>query len=199
MGMKEIQLGLLALATAAAFAGESHLRREGAFWVEVEKGSEQVAARGNIQISTVGGVSIKGAPGNQLSYTVVKRVKARNEAQARRLLSAYSIRLSRQGEQTSLVVQGGWMADLEVMAPQDSIWPAGEIINLSHQTMWRGLLGSQVRRFFQITKRIRVLASLLMFHRDCDSGSVKKVRRTGILRIELMCVAERLIRCILFA
>jgi len=120
MGMKEIQLGLLALATAAAFAGESHLRREGAFWVEVEKGSEQVATRGNIQISTVGGVSIKGAPGNQLSYTVVKRVKARNEAQARRLLSAYSIRLSRQGEVTSLVVQGGWMADLEVMAPQDS-------------------------------------------------------------------------------
>src|SRR5882724_3403475 len=121
MGRKEIQLGLLALATAAAFAGESHLRREGAFWVEVEKGSEQVATRGNIQISTVGGVSIKGAPGNQLSYTVVKRVKARNEAQARRLLSAYSIRLSRQGEVTSLVVQGGWMADLEVMAPQDSI------------------------------------------------------------------------------
>jgi hypothetical protein len=121
MGRKEIQLGLLALATAAAFASESHLRREGAFWVEVEKGSEQVATRGNIQISTVGGVSIKGAPGNQLSYTVVKRVKARNEAQARRLLSAYSIRLSRQGEVTSLVVQGGWMADLEVMAPQDSI------------------------------------------------------------------------------
>jgi DUF4097 and DUF4098 domain-containing protein YvlB len=120
MGRKKIQLGLIALATAAAFAGESHLRREGAFWIEVEKGSEQIAARGNIQISTVGGVSIKGAPGNQLSYFVVKRVKARNEAQARRLLSAYSVRLSRQGEATSLVVQGGWMAELEVIAPQDS-------------------------------------------------------------------------------
>src|SRR6266403_2001670 len=121
MGMKEIQLGLLALATAAAFAGESHLRREGAFWVEVEKGSEQVATRGNIRISTIGGVSIKGAPGNRLSYSVVKRVKAGNEAQARCLLSAYSVRIWRQGELAYLVVQGGSeMAELEVMAPQIS-------------------------------------------------------------------------------
>ena len=96
------------------------LHREGAFWVEVEKGSEQVATRGNIRISTIGGVSIKGAPGNQLSYSVVKRVKAGNEAQARRLLSAYSVRISRQGELTYLVVQGGSeMAELEVMAPQN--------------------------------------------------------------------------------
>ena len=79
MVRKEIQLGLMALVTAA-FAGETHLHRDGAFWVEVEKGSEQVAARGNIRISTIGGVSIKGAPGNQLSYSVVKRVKASNES-----------------------------------------------------------------------------------------------------------------------
>ena len=120
MGRKEIQLGLMALVTVA-FAGESHLHREGTFWIEVEKGSEQVAAHGNIQISTIGGVSIKGAPGNQLSYSVVKRVKAGNETQARRLLGAYRVRVSRKGEVTYLVVQGGSeMAELEVTAPQAS-------------------------------------------------------------------------------
>lgn len=121
MGRKRIQLGLMALVTAAAFAGETPLRREGAFWVEVEKGSEPVAARGNLRISTIGAVSIKGGPGNQLSFSVVKRVKAGNEAQARRLLSAYRVNVSRQGELTYLVVQGGSeMAELEVMAPQNS-------------------------------------------------------------------------------
>jgi DUF4097 and DUF4098 domain-containing protein YvlB len=121
MGSREIQIGLIAVATAAAFAGETQLRREGAFWVEVEKGSEQVAAHGKIQISTIGGVTIKGSPGTQLAYTIVKRVKAGSEAQARRLLSAYSLRLSRQGDLTYLVVQGGSeMAALEVMAPRSS-------------------------------------------------------------------------------
>jgi hypothetical protein len=119
MGRKEIQLGLVALVTVA-FAGETQLHREGAFWVEVEKGSEPVTAHGNIQVSTIGGVSIKGAPGNHLSYSVVKRVKAGNEAQpapARRLQCS----ASRKGELTYLVVQGGSeMAELEVTAPQAS-------------------------------------------------------------------------------
>src|SRR5258706_6562781 len=97
MVRKEIQLGLMALVTAA-FAGETRLHREGAFWVEVEKGSEQVATRGNIRFSTIGGVSIKGAPGNRLSYSVVKPLKAGNEAQARCLLIASSVRLCRHGD-----------------------------------------------------------------------------------------------------
>src|SRR6266436_2449314 len=96
MVRKEIQLGLMALVTAA-FAGETQLHREGAFWVEVEKGSSPVAAHGNIRISTIGAVTIKGAPGSQLAYTVVKRVKAGSEAHARRLLGAYNVRVSRQG------------------------------------------------------------------------------------------------------
>ncbi len=121
MSKREIQLGLMALVAATAFAGETPLRREGPFWVEVEKGSEQVSPHGNIRISTIGGVTIKGAAANRLSYSVTKRVKASNEAQARRLLSAYRVRVSRQGDLTYLVVQGGAeMAELEVTAPQNS-------------------------------------------------------------------------------
>jgi hypothetical protein len=116
-----LKLGLIAFMAVPAFSGEPSLRREGPFWVEVEKGSEQVALKGNVRITTIGGVSVKGVPGNELSYVVVKRVKAKDEAEAMRLLSAYRIRAWRQGPLTRLVVQGGSeMAEVEVTAPQNS-------------------------------------------------------------------------------
>src|SRR5690349_10879006 len=104
--IRDIQLGLMALLATAALAGEPALRREGPFWVELDKGSVQ-APRSNIRIRTIGAVSVKGAAGTELSYVLVKRVKAGSEAQARRLLNAYRVRASRHGALTVLVVQGG--------------------------------------------------------------------------------------------
>jgi hypothetical protein len=119
--IRDIQLGLMALLATAALAGEPALRREGPFWVEVEKGSQPVSPRGNIRIHTMGAVSVMGAAGSELSYVVVKRVKARNEAQARRLLSACRVHVSRRVGFTDLQVQGGSeMAQLEVTAPEDA-------------------------------------------------------------------------------
>jgi DUF4097 and DUF4098 domain-containing protein YvlB len=116
-----VQSGLMACLAVAAFAGEPQLKRDGPFWVEVEKGSAPAVPHGNIRISTVGGVTLNGTAGNEVSYTVIKRAKARNEAEARLLLSAYRVRLWRQGGLTRLVVQGGSeMAELEVTAPQNS-------------------------------------------------------------------------------
>ncbi|MBZ5590784.1 MAG: DUF4097 domain-containing protein [Acidobacteriia bacterium] len=116
-----LKLGLMACAAVTASAGEPSLRRNGLFWVEVQKGSEQVAPKSSIRISTFGAVAVKGIAGSELSYVVIKRVKAKSEAEARRLLSAYRVRLSRQGKVTHLWVQGGSeMAELEVTAPQDS-------------------------------------------------------------------------------
>jgi DUF4097 and DUF4098 domain-containing protein YvlB len=95
------------------------------FWVEVEKGSQPVPPKSNIRITTFGTVAVKGTAGSALSYTVVKRVKARSESEARRLLSVYRVRTSRQGRFTHLWVQGGSeMAELEVTAPQNS----GEVL-----------------------------------------------------------------------
>ena len=122
MGMKgQTQLALLAVAVTAAFSGERpSLRREGQFWVEEQKGSERIAARSAIRIKTVGSVSIQGVAGDEFAYTVIKRVKARNEMEARRLLTEYSVRSSRVGEQTFLTVQGGnEMPDVQVTAPQN--------------------------------------------------------------------------------
>jgi DUF4097 and DUF4098 domain-containing protein YvlB len=122
---KVTQLALVTALAAIAYAGEPGLRRDGPFWVEITKGSEPVPLRGNIRISTVGAVIIHGGVANELSYEIVKRAKARNEAEAERLLSAYSIKVSHQGQWTYLVVQGGSeMADLKVTAPQN----AGEVV-----------------------------------------------------------------------
>jgi len=120
-----VQLLLIAALATVAYSGEPDLRRDGQFWVVVEKGSEPVAIHGNIRISTVGTVSIRGGAGNELSYEVLKRAKARSEAEARRLLSSYRVKLSHQGQWTYLVVQGGSeMADLKLAAPRN----AGEVI-----------------------------------------------------------------------
>ena len=123
--LRDVQLGLLALLATAALAGEPALRREGPFWVVAENGSEQISPRGSIRIRTNGAVSVHGGAGNELSYAVVKRVKARSEAQARRLLSACRVRISPRAGLTDLNVQGcSEMADLKVTAPQN----AGEVV-----------------------------------------------------------------------
>jgi DUF4097 and DUF4098 domain-containing protein YvlB len=115
------QLGvILSLAVGAAWGGPV-LRREGGFWVAVEKGSEQVAPRGSIHIRTIGAVSAKSAAGDRLSYILIRRVKARSEAEARRRLSISHLRISHQGHSAYLVVRGGTeMADIEVTAPEEA-------------------------------------------------------------------------------
>jgi hypothetical protein len=116
-----IKLGLVTFVAAAAIGGEPQLRREGSFWVEVEKGSEAVSSRGNIRVSTIGDVTVKGINGPELSYVLVKRVKAVSEDEARRLLKAYRVRTMRRDGFTYLVVNGGpEMPALEVSAPRNS-------------------------------------------------------------------------------
>jgi len=114
------RFGLIVLVATAATAGDE-LRREGPFWVEVEKGSEPVAARSIIRVRTVGGVTIKGGEPGELTYVLTKRVKARDEAQARRLFREFHARVSRRGEYTFVVVQtASGMADFEIKAPRNS-------------------------------------------------------------------------------
>ena len=115
-----VQLALVTALATIAYAGEPGLWRDGPFWVETAKGSEPVASRGNIRISAVGAVTIRGSASNELSYEIIKRVKARSEAEAGRLMSAYRVKVSHQGSWTYLVVRGGpEMADLKITAPQN--------------------------------------------------------------------------------
>src|SRR5579872_75911 len=118
---KAVLFGLIAALATIAYAGEPGLRRDGPFWISVEKGTEPVATHGNIRISTLGTVSIRGVAGNDLSYEVVKRAKAHSSEEEERLFASYRVKVWHQGEWTYLVVQGGSeMADLKLTAPQNA-------------------------------------------------------------------------------
>ncbi|MCC6857206.1 MAG: hypothetical protein IT158_01525 [Bryobacterales bacterium] len=110
--------GWLMLAAASPAAAEE-LRREGQFWVETVNGTEPIAPNGTMRIATLGAVSIKGGVQDQLSYSFTKKVRASNQADAKRQLDQFVLRASREGSTTTLrVAHGTGVADLQVTAPR---------------------------------------------------------------------------------
>jgi len=105
---------------SVALAGEPVLTREGKYWAQVLSGSEPMAPSARLKIAARGAVTLNGVPQPQLSYTLKIRVKAPNEAEARRLMKAFSVKSARQGAGfTFLSVQrGDGTADLQVKAPR---------------------------------------------------------------------------------
>src|SRR5262249_14545583 len=67
-------------------AQETRLTRDGAFWVQTITGSDPAAPRGRLRVSTQGPVTIRGGAEGRTQYTVTRRVKARNENEARLML-----------------------------------------------------------------------------------------------------------------
>src|SRR5690349_20624319 len=87
--------GLTGIALVAiATAGETGIKREGPFWVEVQRGSASVSHGARLQIASVGGVTVKGVSGNQVGFTLVKRVRAGSQGEARRLLNGLHAKTS---------------------------------------------------------------------------------------------------------
>src|SRR5262249_4900406 len=116
-------IGVGLLVVAPAFGGdESKLTRDGAFWIQTITGSEMAMPAGRLPGSTPGPVTVRGADDRSIRFTVTKRVKARSEAEARRLLRQFLVNTQRQGDlHTLTIVHGGedWRsADLNVIAPR---------------------------------------------------------------------------------
>src|SRR5258708_556069 len=115
-----IAVGLLVV--APVFGGEeSKLTRDGGFWVQTITGSEMAMPGGRLRISTRGAITVRGGEDRVIRFTVTKRVKARSEAEARRLLRQFLVNTQRQGDlHTLTIVHGGedWRsADLNLTAP----------------------------------------------------------------------------------
>ncbi len=111
---------LIPVLLGAAQAAGPGLTREGAYWVEVRAGSEPLAAGGRLRISSRGAVTLNGQPRQEVSYALKIRVKARSDAEARRLVGAFGVKLTRQPGNAALLVvtRGEGTADLEVRAPR---------------------------------------------------------------------------------
>ena len=113
---------LLVLLAGVAPAGDPGLRREGAFWVWTETGSRLVSPRGPIRISAAGAVKVTGGPEDRIAYMVTRRVRARDESDARRLMAVSQVRITRTGKFTQVRVDNGpgEAADVEVHVPRDA-------------------------------------------------------------------------------
>ncbi len=103
-----------------ALGAEPALTRDGKYWVEVRSGSEPLAGQARLRITSRGPITINGAAQDELSYTLKIRVKAANEAEARRLMNAFSVRVAKQGAGYAymIVQRGEGMADLQVKVPR---------------------------------------------------------------------------------
>ena len=111
---------LLIAILAPLSAEESKLTRDGAFWVQTITGSE--TSGGRLRVSTRGPVTLRGGSEDQVRYTVTKRVKAKSEADAKRLVRQFLVRAYRQGDVNVIAVAhggDGWgSAELNLTVPR---------------------------------------------------------------------------------
>src|SRR5438874_5467918 len=89
-----------ALRAYAFEPGETAITQEGAFWLQTVSGAEPASPR--LRISARGPVKVRGVAEDQVRYTLTKKVKAKNELEARRLFGRYLVKAYRQGDWTIL-------------------------------------------------------------------------------------------------
>jgi DUF4097 and DUF4098 domain-containing protein YvlB len=123
-GLVLVSIAALYAQDSTLYAQDSTLIREGEFWIQTTTGIELTPPGARLRISTRGSVTVRGGAEDQIKFTVVKRVKARREAEARELLRQFLVKSYRQGDLTGLtVVHGGdgWGgADLHVTVPRSA-------------------------------------------------------------------------------
>lgn len=109
---------LLSGLLGGSLAGQTGLHREGSFWVETTTGSESVGAGDQLRISTIGNVTVRGGSGGQVTYSINRKVRARNAEEARDELQEAGVNVTRQGHYVRLVVNDATgPVDLQIAAP----------------------------------------------------------------------------------
>lgn len=96
---------LSAAAAGLCLAGDSHaVAREGEYWVQTATGALPLDARGRLHIATHGPAVVQGAERSDVAYTLQKRVRARNAAEAQRLLKLIAVKQIRSKRSPALSV-----------------------------------------------------------------------------------------------
>ncbi len=107
---------------AILLAQDAQLGRSGEYWVRTVDGTAGVPAQGRLQILTRGHIVLRGYKGNEVTYRLTERVKARSEADARRMFGSVQAVTRPPSEVTSLVVSltsaPNVIIELEVNVPR---------------------------------------------------------------------------------
>jgi DUF4097 and DUF4098 domain-containing protein YvlB len=110
----------LCLATALPAAAQTAVTREGDWWVGSFTGSGTLPPGGRLRVQARGDVDATGGPEGQVSWVIQARVKADNEADARKRLGAFGVKFFKgDSGPAALVLQPGWgNASLKLTAPR---------------------------------------------------------------------------------
>lgn len=110
------------LVVSAVAAAAPPIRREGPFWVQTTEASQNLPAAAQLRIRGAGNITVHGREGRQLRYQLVRRVRARNAAEARARLAAFEGALVRRHGglllDLSRAAEGAAESDLHVTVPR---------------------------------------------------------------------------------
>lgn len=132
---------LLCVAAAVPAAAQSGITRENEFWVRTVTGAEMFPAKARLHVETRGDVAVSGAAPARVSWELKARAKAGSETEARRLLDAVTVRLSRSAGQHILAVErpGEVETALKLLVP--SGLPALAVVTREGRVEASGLAG----------------------------------------------------------
>ncbi len=127
-GLLTIALAL-AIGTPARVRAEENSRiyRDGSGWVQEITGT--IAANKGLKVtSSQGSIHVQGGPGQDVTYTIKKRVYRGNEESARREMTAFPVNVSRRGDYVLIEAEDGhshsghFSAEFNVTVPKATAW-----------------------------------------------------------------------------
>ena len=98
---------IVGVAFGALAQDESHLTRQGAYWVRTVRGTVNRSPLQKFHAETVGNVALQGESGDSAVYTLTARVKARDERDAQALLAGIEVQSGTAGDRGYLMVRRG--------------------------------------------------------------------------------------------
>ena len=113
--------GLLALPLALAAQTEGRVEKQGRYWTTTVEGSIPAGTR--LRVSSTGKISVSGKQEGEVRYRAVKKLKARHEKEARRLLESAGFSAALQGDTAAISLappdcfRCNFQAELELFVP----------------------------------------------------------------------------------
>ena len=113
--------GLLVLTLTLSAQQLSPIQKQGRYWVQTVEGSIPAGTR--LRVSSTGNITVSGQQGGPVRYSVMKKIRARNEKEARHLLESAPFSAALQGD-TAAVSLGSpdcfrcnFLAEMTLLVP----------------------------------------------------------------------------------
>lgn len=95
------------LGPAGSAQSDTHIVREGQYWVRTISGVINPSAATSLRVETVGAVAMRGDSSDRITYAFRARVKAGDQSAAEAMLRHFQVRSGIEAGSAYLVVQGG--------------------------------------------------------------------------------------------